>query len=70
MKGGNTMDMGNISQLVSSIGFPIVMCLIMCWFIKYTADNYYQRIDALVEKMGELSEKITVLLDKDGDNNE
>ena len=64
------MDMSNIAQLVSSIGFPIVMCLIMCWFIKYTTDNYYQRIDALVEKMGELSEKITVLLDKDGDNNE
>ena len=64
------MDMSNIAQLVSSIGFPIVMCLIMCWLIKDTTDNYYQRIDALVEKMGELSEKITVLLDKDGDNNE
>ena len=42
--------MGDISQLISSIGFPIAMCVLMCYYIKYTQDNYRTDINSLNEK--------------------
>ena len=44
------MDIGDISQLISSIGFPIAMCVLMCYYIKYTQDNYRTDINSLNEK--------------------
>ena len=44
------MNMGDISQLISSIGFPIAMCVLMCYYIKYTQDNYRTDINNLNEK--------------------
>ena len=44
------MNMGDISQLISSIGFPIAMCVLMCYYIKYTQDNYRSDINSLNEK--------------------
>ena len=44
------MNMGDISQLISSIGFPIAMCVLMCYYIKYTQDNYRTDINSLNEK--------------------
>jgi hypothetical protein len=44
------MNMGEISQLISSIGFPIAMCVLMCYYIKYTQDNYRTDINNLNEK--------------------
>ena len=44
------MNMGDISQLISSIGFQIAMCVLMCYYIKYTQDNYRTDINSLNEK--------------------
>ena len=44
------MNMDEISQLISSIGFPIAMCVLMCYYIKYTQDNYRTDINNLNEK--------------------
>ena len=44
------MNMGDISQLISSIGFPIAMCVLTCYYIKYTQDNYRTDINSLNEK--------------------
>ena len=44
------MNMGDISQLISSIGFPIAMCVLMCYYIKYTQENYRTDINSLNEK--------------------
>lgn len=49
------MNMGEISQLISSIGFPIAMCVLMCYYIKYTQDNYRTDINDLNEKHKEES---------------
>lgn len=50
--------MGEISQLISSIGFPIAMCVLMCYYIKYTQDNYRTDINNLNEKHKEESSKL------------
>lgn len=34
-------------QIVSTLGFPIVMCGAMAWYVKYSTDESNKRIDAL-----------------------
>lgn len=34
------MDVGSIMQAISTIGFPIVMCLVLMWYIKDTSDKH------------------------------
>lgn len=41
------MDLNNISEIISTIGFPIV-CFIMCgWYVKYREDRNDEKIDKL-----------------------
>ena len=34
------MDMGSIAQLITSLGFPIVACILMGYYIKLQTDYY------------------------------
>ena len=52
------MNVGELSQLISSIGFPIAMCVLMCYYIKYTQDNYRSDVNDLNEKHKEESTKL------------
>lgn len=52
------MNMGDLAQLISSMGFPIAMCVLMCYYIKYTQDNYRADINNLNEKHKEESTKL------------
>lgn len=41
------MDLNNISEIISTIGFPIV-CFIMCgWYVKYREDKNDEKLDKL-----------------------
>ena len=41
------MDLNAISEVISTIGFPIV-CFIMCgWYVKYREDKNDEKIDKL-----------------------
>lgn len=33
------MDINNIGSIISSVGFPIFVCLVMMWYIKYKEDK-------------------------------
>ena len=50
--------MGDIANIISSMGFPIAMCVLMCYYIKYTQDNYRNDINDLNEKHKEESTKL------------
>ena len=51
------MDASTITSLVSSLGFPIVMCVVMAYYIKYRDDKNREEITALNDKyMGLISE--------------
>lgn len=66
-------------QLISSVGFPIVACLGMGWYVKYQTDNYRQEVKEMQkehkEEIGKMSEalnnntealiKLTEKLDKE-----
>ena len=32
------MDISSIGQIISTVGFPIAMCILMAWYEKYTTD--------------------------------
>ena len=41
------MDMTNIGTLIGSLGFPIVMCIIMAWYIKDQGEKHIAETKAL-----------------------
>lgn len=44
------MDVSIITSLVSSLGFPIVMCVVMAYYIKYRDDKNRDEITSLNDK--------------------
>lgn len=60
------MDMSSIVTLVGSVGFPIVACCGMAWFIATT----FRDFNNLMTKNNVLTEELIGLLksDKRGDN--
>lgn len=44
------MDAGTVLQLIGSYGFPIVACIFMGWYVKYTTDKNREEIKTLNEQ--------------------
>lgn len=44
------MDITSIVSLIGSLGFPIVACGAMAWYVKYQMDINNQQIKALTEE--------------------
>lgn len=42
----NLMDAQGIVTLIQSVGFPIVMCGLMAWYVKYITDKNREQITA------------------------
>ena len=60
------MDMSSITALVGSVGFPIVACCGMGWFIATT----FRDFNNLMTKNNVLIEELIALLkDSEGDDN-
>ena len=57
------MDIGQIVTVVGSVGFPIVACCGMAWFIATTFDDF----NDLMTKNNVLTEELIGLLRKDAD---
>lgn len=61
------MDMSSIAALVGSVGFPIVACCGMAWFIATT----FRDFNNLMTKNNVLTEELIALLKNDkGDDND
>lgn len=56
------MDVNNIITLVSTIGFPIVMCGAMAWFVKYQMDANNAEVQSMREEHKEEISKVTEAL--------
>lgn len=60
------MDMSSIAAIVGSVGFPIVACCGMAWFIATT----FRDFNNLMTKNNVLTEELIALLKNDkGDDN-
>ena len=56
------MDTQGIVTLIQSVGFPIVMCGLMAWYVKYITDKNREQItaerEAHKEEMNEIVKAI------------
>lgn len=43
------MDVSSITQVISTVGFPITACGIMAYYVKYITDQNSARMDKLNE---------------------
>lgn len=57
------MDISQIVAVVGSVGFPIVACCAMAWFIATTFSDF----NALMTRNNVLTEELIGLLRKDAD---
>lgn len=63
--------MNDIVTLISTVGFPIVACLLLGWFVKYQTDSYREEVKELqkdhkeeVQRMTEAINNNTIALTK------
>lgn len=56
------MDYGTITQVITSLGFPIVMCIAMSWYVKYITDKNRDEVRELNAQHNEEIKQITVAL--------
>lgn len=56
------MDVNEILQAVSTLGFPIVCAVVMAWYVKYMTDRNREEIDKLnTQHQQEMKEVTTAL---------
>ena len=58
MKGGDIMS--EITQIISAVGFPIVMCLALMWYVKEISISHKEETGRFVEALN----KNTIVLQK------
>lgn len=56
--------MNEISTLISTLGFPIGMCLIMCYYINKINDTHKEETDKFAEALNNNTVVLQKLCDK------
>lgn len=64
------MDGSAIVSTISSVGFPIVMCLILVWYIKNTHEKLIEAIQSLTQAVVKLEVRLDKIEDTKGDEND
>lgn len=59
--------MGDIVSVISSVGFPITMTLLLLWYIYDSNNKHKEEIDRMSEALNNNTVAITKLLDALGD---
>ena len=53
------MDIKVLLDAVSVVGFPIVMCLVFMYYVKYLTDKNSEQIDRITEQHREETKELT-----------
>ena len=56
------MDASSIVTVVSQVGFPIAMCLVMAWYVKDTSEKHREEVRQLNERHNEEMQQVTAAL--------
>lgn len=59
MKGGEYMNINDILTAVTTVGFPIVCCGAMMYYVKYTTDKHREEIEALNKQHKDEMKEVT-----------
>ena len=60
-RGGDIVDW---AQIIGSLGFPIVACLGMGWYVKYQTDTYREEVKDMQKEHKEEIHRMSEALDK------
>ena len=58
------MDISEIVTVISTVGFPIAMCLILCWYVMQTNKSYREDIKSLQQSVDNNTAVMQRLIDK------
>ena len=61
MNGGD-IPMSDVMTMITTVGFPIVACLFMGWYVKYQTDNYRSEVKDMQREHKEEITKVTEAL--------
>lgn len=62
--------MKDVVTAISTVGFPIVMCILIFYYMEKEAESHKQEVDGLKEVLTDLKISITQLTDKIGGGKE
>ena len=62
--------MQEVVTAISTVGFPIVMCILIFYYMEKEAESHKQEVDGLKEVLTDLKIPITQLTDKIGGGKE
>lgn len=54
--------MNDIMTMITTVGFPIVACLFMGWYVKYQTDNYRAEVKDMQKEHKDEINKVTEAL--------
>ena len=54
--------MSDVMTMITTVGFPIVACLFMGWYVKYQTDNYRSEVKDMQKEHKEEITKVTEAL--------
>lgn len=60
----------DISDFISSVGFPIVVCLLMIYQQQKMSDSYIQIVESLKELINDNTKAITLLINRAKENDD
>lgn len=74
MKGDKSMDINVIMQAITTVGFPIVMCICLAWYCMKLGDSHKAETDKFTTALNEntlILQKLCDILNVErSDNNE
>ena len=74
MKGDKSMDINVIMQAITTVGFPIVMCICLAWYCMKLGDSHKAETDKFTAALNEntlILQKLCDILNVErSDNNE
>lgn len=59
-----TIDTQTILQAIASVGFPIVMCLLLCWFFLKQTENHKEETKEFTQALNSNTQILQKLADK------
>ena len=62
--------MNEVVTAISTVGFPIVMCILIFYYMEKESESHKQEVDGLKEVLTDLKISITQLTDKIGGGKE
>ena len=58
------VDSATIMQAIGSVGFPIVMCLLLCWFFLKQSENHKEETKEFTQALNSNTQILQKLADK------